>query len=323
MTSERHSTRDQLIGADLLTLAMLSPARLASIFDLAAAVKADVRPYGESLRHKTAILIFEKPSLRTKVTFEVGIHRLGGTPIFLDQSASRLGERESIRDYGKNLERWCQFIVARVHSHRSLEELAEHARVPVINALSDRFHPCQALADLFTLRERLGSLEGVRLAFVGDGNNVCHSLMHAASLLGVDTTVVTPPGYAPAEDVTRECRGFAESSGATLNITHDTAAVEGHHAVYTDVWVSMGQADQAAKRRRAFEDFRVDAAMMRLASRGIGREALFMHCLPAQRGVEVTDEVIDSPSSVVYDQAANRLPVQNALMLRLLGAVGE
>jgi ornithine carbamoyltransferase len=309
---------ESLLGSDLLSVETLRPDRIARLFDLAAAVKADFRPYGESLKHRTAILIFEKPSLRTKVTFEVGIHKLGGTPIYMDQSASKLGERESIRDYAKNLERWVDCIVARVYSHKALEELAEHARVPVINALSDRFHPCQALADLFTLREKLGTLHGARLAFVGDGNNVCHSLMHAATLCGVHTTVVTPKGYAPAADVVEESQRFAAASGVTLTVTSDVNAIEGHDAVYTDVWVSMGQADQAGKRRKAFYDYQVDADLMAIATRGRPRPAMFMHCLPAQRGVEVTDEVIDAPSSVVYDQAENRMHVQNALLLNLL-----
>ncbi len=309
-----------LRGADLLTLAQLSGAQMASLMDLTARVKKDVWPYASAIRGKTVILIFEKASLRTKVTFEVGVHRLGGVPIYMDQSGSKLGERESIKDYGKNLERWVDCIVARVYSQASLEELARHAGVPVINALSDRFHPCQGLADVFTLREHLGVLRGKRLAFVGDGNNVCHSLMHAASLLGMDMTVVTPEGYAPAADVAEECRGIAERSGSKLVITTDLAQVAGHHAVYSDVWVSMGQAEQAARRREAFGPYQVNGPLMETAGRGLSRPALFMHCLPAHRGMEVTDEVIDSPSSVVYDQAENRLHAQNALMLGLFGA---
>ncbi|GMV24911.1 MAG: ornithine carbamoyltransferase, catabolic [Phycisphaerae bacterium] len=310
-----------LAGSDLLTVATLSSGELLSILDLAARVKADVMPYSRALEHKSVIMIFEKPSLRTKVTFEVGVHRLGGAPIYMDQSASRLGERESIRDYGKNLERWCQLIVARVFSHKALCELAHHAGVPVINALSDRFHPCQALADVLTIREHLKTFRGVRVAFVGDGNNVCHSLMHAATLLGMGITVVSPPGYAPAADVVEECRGFAAATGGSLTVTSDLEAVAGHHAVYTDVWVSMGQGEQAAARNKAFAAYQVNAELMARASRGLPSPALFMHCLPAQRGVEVTDEVIDSPSSVVYDQAENRMHAQNALMLKIFGVV--
>ncbi|HLO39968.1 MAG TPA: ornithine carbamoyltransferase [Phycisphaerales bacterium] len=307
-----------LVGADILTISTLDAAQVRSIFDLAARVKADVGAFRQSLAGISAILIFEKPSLRTKVTFEVGIRGLGGNPVYLDQSGSRLGERESIRDYGKNLERWVQCIVARVYSQRALEDLALHAGVPVVNALSDRFHPCQALADLFTLREKFGELRGRRLAFVGDGNNVCHSLMHCAALLGVDMTVVTPAGYAPAADVTAQCEAFARASGATLTLSSDIQAVAGHDAVYTDVWVSMGQADEGGKRAAAFRPYQVNAALMAIASRGLAKPSLFMHCLPAQRGVEVTDEVIDAPSSVVYDQAENRMHAQNALLLKIL-----
>ncbi len=313
------STTSSLFGTDLLTVASLSPQQLGGLLDLAGKVKADRGPYAKSLAGKSVILIFEKASLRTKVTFEVGVHNLGGSPIYMDQSGSKLGERESIKDYGKNLERWVQCIVARVYSQKALEELAVHAKVPVINALSDRFHPCQALADVFTLKEKLGRLEGKRLAFVGDGNNVCHSLMHAATLLGMEMTVVCPKGYEPAADVTAECERFAAASGGKLTISSELRAIAGHHAVYTDVWVSMGQAEQAQERRRAFADYQVNSGLMRLAGQGLPAAPLFMHCLPAQRGIEVTDEVIDSPSSVVYDQAENRMHVQNAVMVEVLG----
>ncbi|MCC6427427.1 MAG: ornithine carbamoyltransferase [Phycisphaerales bacterium] len=308
-----------LRGSDLLTIASLSADQIRSLLDLAAKVKADVGAYSKALAGKTGIMIFEKPSLRTKVTFEVGIQKLGGIAVYMDQSGAKLGERESIRDYGKNLERWVDCIIARVYSQKSLEELAEHAEKPVINALSDRFHPCQALADIFTVQERLGTLKGARLAFIGDGNNVCNSLMHAATLLGVDMTVITPKGYGPADDVVEECSRFATASGAKLTVTNDIQAIAGHHAVYTDVWVSMGQADQAGKRRKAFQAYQVNQNLMGMASRGLKAPAMFMHCLPAQRGVEVTDEVIDSPSSVVYEQAENRMHAQNALLVQVLG----
>lgn len=303
-------------GADLLTLTSLASDDVHDLFELTHRIKRDFRPFAAALEHKHVAMIFEKPSLRTRITFEVGVGRLGGQAIYMDQSSSRLGERESVRDYAKNLERWVHGIVARVFSHRALEQLAEHSSVPVINALSDRFHPCQALADFFTLHERLGDLRKVRLAFVGDGNNVCHSLMHAAALTGASMVVVTPRGYGPEQGVVTECQSIAASSGSKIEVTSDATAVQGSNAVYTDVWVSMGQAEQAAKRMKAFGDYQVDRDLMAQA----GPQALFMHCLPAQRGVEVTDEVIDSPNSVVYDQAENRLHVQMALMLRLLDA---
>jgi len=270
------------------------------------------------------VLLFEKASLRTRISFETGINALGGTALYMDHSAQRIGERESVKDYGRNLERWIDCIVARVYSQRAIDELALFADVPVINALSDRFHPCQALADMFTLWERPGSLEGIRLAWMGDGNNVCHSLMQAATMLGVDMTIITPHGYEPAADVTEQCLTYAKESGAVLTFVDDPAAVEGHHAVYTDVWVSMGQGDQANERRAAFGPYAVTPEIMSLASKGVtGKRfpngSVFMHCLPAQRGVEVLDEVMDSPASIVYDQAENRMHAQNGLLLHIFG----
>jgi ornithine carbamoyltransferase len=244
----------------------------------------------------------------------------------MDHSGYRLGARESVRDYAKNMERWVECIVARVYEQSVLEEMADIARPPVINALSNRFHPCQALADLFTLYERAGCdagrLAGLRLAYVGDGNNVCHSLMLASTLLGLATTIVTPKGYAPAPDVVATGEAFALAAGSRLNVTTDLGAVEGHDAVYTDVWVSMGQTggvDEVTKRRKVFAKYQVSAEVMERASRGRPSPAVFMHCLPAQRGLEVTDEVIDSPRSIVYDQAENRMHAQNALLHFMIG----
>lgn len=314
-----------LRGADLLSLSEVTPAQVLALYATAAASKANMKAFRHVLDGKTVVLLFEKASLRTRISFETGIGKLGGTALYMDHSAQRIGEREATKDYGRNLERWIDCIVARVYSQRTVEELAAHSDVPVINALSDRFHPCQGLADMFTLWERPGGLDGLRLAWVGDGNNVCHSLMHAATLLGVDMTVVTPRGYEPAEDVVEQCLGYAKDAGSMLTFAHDPQAVEGHHAVYTDVWVSMGQTDQANERRAAFADFTVTADMMQLASRGVTDRtrfphgSLFMHCLPAQRGVEVMDEVIDAPSSVVYDQAENRMHAQNALLIHIFG----
>jgi ornithine carbamoyltransferase len=313
-------------GADLLTLSNVSAAAVMELFETARQMKADLRPFRNTLDNKAVALLFEKPSLRTKVSFEVGIAKLGAHAIFMDHSAYRLGARESVRDYAKNMERWVECIVARVYQQTVLEEMADTAHPSVINALSDRFHPCQALADLFTLYERAGcdaaGLRRLRLAYVGDGNNVCHSLMHASTLLGVHTTVITPKGYAPTPDVVRECEAFALAAGSKLTVTTDLAAVEGHDAVYTDVWVSMGQAggvDEVTKRRKVFAKYQVSAELMERAGRGRGSAAVFMHCLPAQRGLEVTDEVIDSSNSIVYDQAENRMHAQNALLHYMIG----
>lgn len=310
-------TAPSLAGADLLSIESLSPAQFASIMDLASKFKARPAAYRDALRGKSVILLFEKPSLRTRISFEVGVAKLGGHAIYMDHAGQRLGQRESVHDYGKNLERWVDCIVPRVFSHEILEELAAASRVPVINALSDRFHPCQALADLFTLRERFGDLRRVRLCFIGDGNNVCHSLMHAACLAGTSITVVTPEGYEPAPDVVHDCRAFAAASGAAFALSHDPEAVRGHDAVYTDVWASMGAPqEEAGRRMNAFAPYQVNAELMARA----GRRALFMHCLPAHRGVEVTDEVLDSSRSIVYDQAENRMHAQNALLHLLLAA---
>jgi ornithine carbamoyltransferase len=317
-----HSVVSEIAKKDVLTLTDFTAQDVLSLYRLAADMKKDISPYRHALDGKTLIMLFEKASLRTRISFETGINALGGTAIYMDHSGQRIGERESAKDYAMNLERWVQGIIARVYSQRAIDELAHHASIPVINALSDRFHPCQALADLFTLWERPGGLEGVRLAWVGDGNNVCHSLMHAAALLGVDMTVVTPRGYEPSEDVTQWCLLQASLAGSLLTFSHEPSAVEGHHAVYTDVWVSMGQQDQANERRAAFADYCVTQELMATASKGVTSKrfphgSLFMHCLPAQRGVEVTDDVIDSPASIVYDQAENRMHAQNALLAQL------
>jgi len=307
-----------LHGRDLLSLSALDRAQVLKLFATAKSVKADISKDRKALDGKAVILLFEKPSLRTRISFEVGIAKLGGTAIYMDHSNARLGERESVHDYGKNLERWVQCIVARVFSQTVLDEMAAAASVPVINALSDLFHPCQALADFFTLTEHFKGLQGVKLAYVGDGNNVCNSLMHAAGLLGVPMTVITPEGFEPRPEIVAEARSLAKSSGSRIELSNDPSAVSGHSAVYTDVWVSMGQgagqADEAAKRRKAFQPYQVNTNLMAIA----GPDAKFMHCLPAHRGLEVTDPVIDSTNSVVYDQAENRMHVQNALLLHLL-----
>ncbi|GIK19741.1 MAG: ornithine carbamoyltransferase [Leptolyngbya sp. PLA2] len=312
-----------LAGRDFLSIADFSADDVLDLFETAAAMKADLAPFAGSLAGRSVITLFEKPSLRTRVTFEVGPTKLGAHVMYFDHSKQRIGERESVKDYAKNLDRWVDCIVARVFDHAVLTEMAEHASVPVVNALSDREHPCQALADLFTLRERLGTLAGARVVFLGDGNNVCHSLMLLCAKLGVSFTAVTPRGFEPQFGVVRDALADAKRTGATITLSHTPEAAAGHHAVYTDCWVSMGQDHQAALRDGAFTPYRADDDMMALASRGIPGGALFMHCLPAHRGEEVTDEVIDSPASIVYDQAENRMWTQNALLWRLLGAAGR
>ena len=268
------------------------------------------------LRGKTLALVFEKPSLRTRVAFEAGMTQLGGHGSYLSANDIDMGGRESVPDVAHNLSRWVQVIAARVFRHTTVAELARHASVPVINALCDREHPCQALADMLTLRERFGRLQGLRLAYLGDGNNVCHSLLLLGATLGVNVSVACPPDYRPDAEIVAQAERLAAESDATIAISSAPAeAVGGADAVYTDVWASMGQEHEAARRRPVFQPYQLNAALMAEARAG----ALAMHCLPAHRGEEITAEVIDGPSSVVFDQAENRLHVQKALILTLLG----
>ncbi|HUI43318.1 MAG TPA: ornithine carbamoyltransferase [Terriglobia bacterium] len=300
---------------DLLTGGEWTAAALRDLYHLAADVKVHPERFRSALGGRSVAMIFEKPSLRTRVTFEVGIRSLGGTAVFLDHAQSRLGEREAVRDVARSLECWVQAIVARTFEHQMLEQLAGHADIPVINALSNRFHPCQALADFFTLEERFGHLRGLPFAFVGDGNNMCHSLMLVAARLGVHMRVATPPQYRPEPEIVAEARRAARESRGRIDLVTDPAdAVQGAQAVYTDTWVSMGQELEAAEREGIFTPYRVTESLMGLAH----PDAVFMHCLPAHRGVEVTEGVIDSGRSLIYHQAQNRLHVQNAILLTLL-----
>jgi ornithine carbamoyltransferase len=314
---------------DLLTIDQLSTAQLRSLLTLAARVKASGGPRGTpgpdfagALAGTSVTMLFEKPSLRTRMSFEIGLAKLGAQVIYFDHSKQKIGQRESVKDYAKNLERWTDAVIARVFSHGVLEQMAEHAAIPVVNALSDLEHPCQALADFQTLAERLGGLDalrGARLGWVGDGNNVCHSLMLGAAKLGMSFTAVTPPGFEPKFAVVRRALEAAHETGATITLSHRLKDIAAHDVVYTDTWVSMGQEHQGGLRNEAFLGFQVDAEVMDHASHGLagGRRSAFMHCLPAHRGEEVTDEVIDAPDSLVYDQAENRLWAQQALFIDL------
>ena len=300
---------------DLLTGMEWNPAQLRAFFQLAAEIKAHPNSYRTSLSGRSLILIFEKPSLRTRVTFEVGVASMGGHSVFLDHTATRLGERESVRDIAKNLERWVHGIIARVFAQESLDDLAKNANIPVINALSDKFHPCQALADFFTLEERFGNLRGLKFAYVGDGNNMCHSLLSIGARAGAHIRVATPVGYEPDAAIVAEAKRVARETKAKIELfTSATEAVSGAQAVYTDVWASMGQEEEATAREKAFAEFQVNQALFSHAA----SDAVFLHCLPAHRGLEVTDEVMDSPRSIVYDQAENRLHVQKAVLHSLL-----
>jgi ornithine carbamoyltransferase len=285
---------------------------LIALLDLAAAVKRTPEQYRFHLAGKSIVLLFEKPSLRTRMTFELAIQQLGGFSILND---GPIGSREPLKDVARNLDRWVSGIVARTYLQKTVDELAHWAKVPVVNALSDKWHPCQVLADMQTIREHLGSVRGAKFAFIGDGNNVAQSLMLNVSRLGMDFAIAHPPRYEASSEVIIEACGIAAENGSTVTITHDPVeAVHGAHVVYADVWASMGAENEAAERRTAFSDYQVDDELFNKAE----PSAIFMHCLPAKRGEEVTDSVIESPRSVVFDQAENRLHAQKALLLMLL-----
>jgi ornithine carbamoyltransferase len=310
-------SRERLSVRDLVAESDLTRQDLHLIFELAMDVKAAPRAYTRALQGKQLAMIFEKPSLRTRTTFEVGMTSMGGFALYLDHATQHLGEREAIKDIARNLERWVDGIMARTFSHRSIVELAENASIPVINGLSDLLHPCQALADFFTLEEKFGRLRGLKLAYVGDGNNVCHSLMLTGAKLGVSIHVATPAGFEPQPEIVEGARIFGRQTGAEIRIGHDPyEAVCGAKAVYTDIWASMGHEHEAGARTQVFAPYRVSETLMAAADPG----AVFMHCLPAHRGLEVVDAVIDSPRSIVFDQAENRLHVQKALLILLMSA---
>lgn len=302
-------------GRDLLTIRDLSVEEVAAILDKAADVKKNPRAYAKALDGKTLAMIFQKPSLRTRVTFETGMTQLHGHAIYISPSDSGLGQRESVPDVARNLERWVDGIMARVFAHRLVEDLAEHARIPVINGLSDDFHPVQALSDLLTIREAAGAWKGQTLAYVGDGNNVAHSLLFGAARTGLSIAIGTPPGYEPKQEIVAQAKEEARCTGASVCITNDPKeAVKGAQFVYTDVWASMGQESEAEKRRAIFRPFQVNADLMKAA----GTDPWFLHCLPAHRGEEVTDEVADAKRSLIFDQAENRLHLQKAVMVLLM-----
>ena len=299
------------LAKDLLTGAEWGPAETRDLLQRTAEIKARPSRFASVLRNKHIALIFEKPSLRTRVTFEVGIQSMGGFVVFLDHTQARLGERESIPDVAHNLEQWVQGIVARVYEQRVLEEMAANIDIPVVNALSDRFHPCQALADFYTLEEKFGSVKGFKLAYVGDGNNVCHSLMYLGARLGVHIRIATPANYTPDADVLADAKRVAKDTRSKIELfTDPTEAVAGAQAVYTDSWTSMGFEAEEKIRRNIFKPYQVNRKLLEQAA----ENAAFMHCLPAHRGAEVTDEVLDGPSSIVLDQSENRMYVQKAIL---------
>ncbi|HEY1214761.1 MAG TPA: ornithine carbamoyltransferase [Bryobacteraceae bacterium] len=290
----------------------LSVDQLSALLDLTQQVKQSRQRYASSLKGRYLSLLFEKPSLRTRMTFELAIKQLGGDCVV---QVGMIGDREPLKDIARNLARWTDAIVARTYLQETIDQLAEWSGIPVINALSDLYHPCQALADMFTLREQFGRLRGLKLAYVGDGNNVAHSLLLCAARLGINCSVATPPGYEPKAEILEQARQFARVSGAEIEVTNDPAvALLAANAVYTDVWASMGQEKEAEERNKLFAPYQVNETLMAEAR----RDAVFMHCLPAKRGLEVTDGVLECRQSVAFDQAENRLHVQKALLLMLL-----
>ena len=300
-----------LRGRDFLGIVDLQTEELSFLIDLATEVKAHPGSYWTALEHQSLALLFEKPSLRTRATFEIGAKQLGMHVLHLGPQEIGIGKRESTADVARNLDRWVNAIMARVFSHSTLVEMAQFAGAPVINGLSDLEHPCQIVADLQTLREHRGELSGRVLAWIGDGNNVLHSLIHAAQRLGMTVRAATPAGYEPDPSVVAAAR---EAGGVIELLRDPTEAVQGADFVYTDTWISMGQEAENRHREAIFSAYQVSAELMKEASPA----ALFLHCLPAKRGKEVTDEVLEGPSSVVFDQAENRLYAQKAILLALL-----
>ena len=310
-----------LAGRDLLSVADLSAAEVGGLYETTTRLKAEYRAYRRHaeppLVGRTLAMLFQKPSLRTRVTFDAGMAQLGGNAIYLTNDTV-LGARESVRDVARNLERFVDAIVARTGPHEVVTELAAQANIPVINGLTLREHPCQALADVFTIQEHLGDLAGVVVAFVGDGNNVYHSLALLGAALGMEVRLAHPAGYAPNERIVARAEELASASGGRLVFGTDPhEIVRGAAVVYTDAWTSMGQEAEAEERRDAFAGYQVDLALLDDA----GPDAVAMHCLPAHRGEEITSEVMDGPRSLIFDQSENRLHVQKALLVELLGSL--
>jgi ornithine carbamoyltransferase len=306
-----------LKGRDFLRVNDWAPDELLFVLELADRLKARQREHIDHrhLEGRTLGMIFQKPSTRTRVSFEVGMFHLGGTALYLAAGDLQLGRGETIKDTGRVLSRYLDGIMIRTYAQADVDELAAHADIPVINGLTDDFHPCQALADVMTIRERLGEFEGVRIAYLGDGNNVCHSLMIACAKLGMDVVAATPEGYEPDETVIGWAREAAATSGGSVELAHDPrAAAQGADVLYTDVWTSMGQDEEREQRVRDLEAYRIDEALVALAS----ERAIVLHCLPAHYGEEITEEVLYGPRSAVWDQAENRLHSQKALMASVI-----
>lgn len=305
-----------MMKKDFVSVKDLTIKELEDIFNLTERLKKDKASFSRVLAGKTQALIFQKPSNRTRVSFEVGMYQLGGYSIYLGPDEINLGVRESIKDVAKTLSRYVDVIVLRTFEHKNVLEMAKFAAIPVINGLSDLSHPCQALADVYTIKEKLRNLRGITLAYIGDGNNVCNSLLYAAGMTGINMHVATPKGYEPDVSVLKQARVTAKLGKGSLKLFgKPQETVHGADVIYTDVWTSMGQEKEARARKKAFKGFQVNKELLKLAK----SNALIMHCLPAHRGDEITDEAMESKNSVIFDQAENRMHVQKAILIKLLG----
>jgi len=301
---------------DLISIKDLKVEEIEHILNLTSQLKAKVKDYSQSLSGKSLGLIFQKPSLRTRVSFEVAMFQLGGRSLYLAPEDIKFGTREAVKDFGAVLSRYLDALVVRTFAHSQLEELAGHAGIPVINGLTDLLHPCQALGDLYSIKEKKSGLDDLKLVFIGDGNNVVHSLLYGCAKLGLNLTVATPAKHGPKKEVIAQAQEIAATSGAKIVLSNDAAgAASGADVIYTDVWMSMGQESEYKKKVRYFKGFQVNQKIVSQAK----SDCLVMHCLPAHRGEEITDEVIDGPNSIVYEQAENRMHVQKAILLLLLG----
>ena len=288
---------------------------LEALFKLTEKMKKNPPAFFNKLKGRSLALLFQKPSIRTRVSFQVGINELGGSAVYMDPQEMPLGERESIKDVARVLSRYCDLVVTRTYEHGDVEEFAKHATVPVINGLSDSYHPCQTLADLFTIREKFKSLEKINIAYIGDGNNVLNSLLYGVAKTGANLAIAAPRGYEPNEEILKEIKLIAKESGSKITLSNNPfTAIKNAHVVYTDVWVSMGQEKQREQRLRDFQPFQVNGAIIGKAP----KDSMILHCLPAHRGEEITDEVIEHPRSAIFDQAENRLHTQKALMYLLI-----
>ncbi|MBN2097845.1 MAG: ornithine carbamoyltransferase [Candidatus Omnitrophica bacterium] len=301
---------------DLLSIKALKTEEIDYLFTLTEELKTKVKDSSSALKGKSLGLIFQKPSLRTRVSFEVAMNQLGGHALYLAPEDIKFGTREAMKDFGSVLSRYLDVLVVRTFLHQQLEELAAQAAIPVINGLTDLLHPCQALSDLYTIREKKGYLKGINLAFIGDGNNVAHSLLYGCAKTGVNLTVASAPKFEPKSEIVRQAQEMAQSSGAKISLTNQPqAAASGADIIYTDVWTSMGKEAEYKRRKKAFQKFQVNQELVALAK----PDCSVMHCLPAHRGEEITDAVIDGAHSIVFDQAENRMHVQKAILLFLLG----